>query len=148
MGRKGNNRKTPKARPFQERGKEPIAREGSLKQKSPMWQFQLIDTGGPYCWSGMSQGDAADVLEKLKGYESQLWHEIEDRNNHVISYESLSTTAQERLSKLKMDDVPDLFSFRISGAKRVVGIRMGTGIVRLLWWDPNHQVCPAPKKHT
>ena len=36
---------------------------------------------------------------------------------------------------------------RISGPGRVWGIRE-EHVLDLLWWDPRHEVCPSPKKHT
>jgi len=40
-----------------------------------------------------------------------------------------------------------LFSFAIDGRRRVWGIRR-EHVLCLLWWDPNHQVCPSQKKAT
>jgi hypothetical protein len=73
--------------------------------------------------------------------------EILGRNNHRVSVEILCKEARDRLSELKLDDVDELLSLRLTGAQRIWGI-LEHNVVSLLWWDPNHQVCPSPKKYT
>ena len=46
-----------------------------------------------------------------------------------------------------MDDVDELYQLRVTGAERVWGIRSGP-LLRLLWWDPNHEVYPVMKMGT
>lgn len=46
-----------------------------------------------------------------------------------------------------MDDVDDLYQLHVTGPKRVWGIRFGP-YLKLLWWDPDHQVYPVRKRHT
>jgi predicted DNA-binding transcriptional regulator AlpA len=41
----------------------------------------------------------------------------------------------------------DLFSLRLSSLERLWGLR-SNDVFSVLWWDPNHQICPSPKKHT
>lgn len=96
----------------------------------------------------MSAAEARDVLEKLRSYESMTWGEIEGRASHVIGVESLNKKAIKRLEELKLDDVDSVFSFRVTGKKRVIGLRLAGPQLHLLWWDPRHQVCLSHKKHT
>ena len=48
---------------------------------------------------------------------------------------------------IRQDDVDELMSFRLDSRGRVWCIQTGN-IMRVLWWDPNHEVCPSFKKHT
>lgn len=75
------------------------------------------------------------------------WPDIEGEDHHFIETGRLSKTAQERLAAINQDDAPGVFSFHFSGKRRIIGIRDGSAI-KLLWWDPEHQVCPSHKKHT
>jgi hypothetical protein len=75
------------------------------------------------------------------------WHEIEGKQHHSIGIESLSKEATDRLAEIKQDDIAEIFSFRLQGAHRVFGIR-DRSVVKLLWWDPEHGVCPSLKKNT
>ena len=45
------------------------------------------------------------------------------------------------------DDQEELVSFRIGGRERLWAIRVETEAF-LLWWDPNHEICPSQKKGT
>ena len=59
----------------------------------------------------------------------------------------LCSHAQKRLVEMKLDDVDEVHSLRLSGVHRVWGI-LTENVLTLLWWDPNHEVCPSLKKHT
>jgi hypothetical protein len=92
------------------------------------------------------------ILPKLKGYESKNWHEIEAETystknerksrHHTIPVGKLSKEAQRRLRELNMEDIEELFSFRLEGLIRVWGIRK-FGYFQLLWIDPDHTVYPV-----
>lgn len=75
------------------------------------------------------------------------WAEIQGKQHHAIPVESLSKPAKDRLSEIGQDDIDEVFSFRLTGATRVFGIR-DRGNVKLLWYDPDHQVCLSKLKHT
>lgn len=75
------------------------------------------------------------------------WSEIEGRSSHAVKVTGLAREARARLDELRQDEVEELFSVRIIGRERIWGIRAGA-VLHLLWWDPYHQVCPSPKKHT
>lgn len=73
---------------------------------------------------------------------------VQDRDkNHHVSTSDLSEKAWRRLKDLKLEDVEQLFSLRISGKERVWGV-LTQGVLEVLWWDPKHEVCPSHKKHT
>jgi hypothetical protein len=55
--------------------------------------------------------------------------------------------ARKRLEQLRLDDTDELFSLRLNGQERLWGIR-SNDIFSLLWWDPKHEICPAPLKYT
>ena len=64
-----------------------------------------------------------------------------------IKIDSLCKEAQNRLIELRFDDLDELWEFRLSGKERIWGTRFGA-VIDLIWWDPNHEVCPSKKKHT
>ena len=106
-----------------------------------------MDLEGPWCWSKMAQADVVSVAKRLANLESMTWQDILGKRDHGVPLDDLSTEAQRRLTALSRDDLDELLSLHVNGLKRVWGIRHGD-VVRLLWWDPNHDVCPSPKKHT
>lgn len=67
--------------------------------------------------------------------------------NHAVSCDSLCKSAKNRLQELELDDLDELVSLRVSSKKRIWAIRQGQHCL-LLWWDPDHEVCPSEKKNT
>ncbi len=116
--------------------------------ENPVWQFGNIDLRGPFGWNKINRVRLLDeILPKIQGFETMRWQEILGRNNHEIRISDISRTAKRRLSDIKLDDIDQLVSLRLSGRERIWGIR-NQRTLRVLWWDPEHQVCPSPKKHT
>ena len=77
------------------------------------------------------------------------WNEIlRDRSsNHSVLVSQLDKKARKRLAALKLDDIESLVSLRVAAKQRIWGIKQHNSLL-LLWWDPGHQVCPSPPKHT
>ncbi|QIN62469.1 hypothetical protein SBC1_24840 [Caballeronia sp. SBC1] len=121
------------------------APEQSLS-RTPSWRFSTVDLNGPFAWPKSEQGEL-DILQKLHGFDSMAWPEIEGPDHHAIDVGKLSGEARKRLEQIGQDDISEVFSFHFSGKSRIIGIRDGSA-VKLLWWDAEHQVCPSPKKHT
>ena len=48
--------------------------------------------------------------------------------------------------EIQQDDIDKLMSFRIAGKKRVWCIQ-DRNIMRVLWWDPQHEICRVPKAY-
>lgn len=115
----------------------------------PLWAFVIVDLGVPWCWSRMDGATIAEVLGRLKHFESMTWSEIEaGTGSHLIrDHGGLSKAARDRLQEIEQDDTDTLFSLRIGGKSRIFGIREG-GVLRILWWDPEHEIYPSRKKHT
>jgi hypothetical protein len=116
------------------------------KQNIPSWRFSKIDKSGPFKWPCSTETEL-QILQKLKQFDSMLWTDILGNDHHAIPLNRLSKTAQNRLATLTLDDVDEIYSFHFSGKQRIIGIR-DLDVVRLLWWDPEHEVCPSKKKHT
>jgi hypothetical protein len=111
----------------------------------PSWRIGRLDYDGPWCPKKI--GDLQPVLQRLKSFETMSWHEMHTTGSHPIPVHSIIPEAQHRLEELHLDDTDDVYSLRINGAQRLWGIKQGDAFLAL-WWDPEHEVCPAPKKHT
>ncbi len=116
----------------------------------PVWQIGVFDQHGRW---GADSVDLeqfwSELYKKLSSYESMTWGQIEiDRKrNHSVAVASVTKEARDRLSHLNLDDVDQLYRFRFDGTSRLWGIR-DRELFKLLWWDPNHEICPSNKKHT
>lgn len=114
----------------------------------PLWAFRFLDCDCPWCWNSLAGDALADVMAHLASYESMTWAEIEQRSgSHFVSTADLIKEARARLVEIKQDDVESLFSLRVGGKGRIWGLR-NEYVLRILWWDADHKVCPSLKKHT
>lgn len=112
----------------------------------PSWRFSTVDKAGPFAWPSGTQTEM-EILEKLSNFDSMRWADIEGPDHHSIEVGKLSKPAQDRLDAIQQDDLDEVFSFHFSGKRRIIGIR-DNNVVKLLWWDPEHQVCISKKKNT
>lgn len=114
----------------------------------PVWRFGRLDLDGPWGWRSLSPTDVDEVLAKLKNCESMTVGELYNRaGNKPIPVDSICKLARERLEEIEADDLDELWELRLSGKERVWGARTGH-IFYLLWWDPNHTVCPSLLRNT
>lgn len=115
----------------------------------PLWAYRIVDLGGPWCWSRLDGAGLREVLQRLKELESMTWAAIESgTGSHFIDdLTKLCRRARERLVEIRQDDAATLFSLRLTGRRRIWGIR-DAHVLRILWWDPEHEVYPSAKKHT
>lgn len=100
----------------------------------------------PYGWHKIDSGKIRNVREKLGNLEKMTWSEIlikAKKQNHTITVDQLCADARKRLAQ-SQPDLEELVSLRLSGAERVWGI-LREGVMTVLWWDPQHQVCPSLK---
>ncbi len=95
----------------------------------------------------MVEAPLIEVVKKLGQFESMTWFQIDAAGSHPIEVYKLIKVARDRLEELKLDDFDELYSLRLTGTQRLWGIR-DRNVFRALWWDPEHEICPSPKKHT
>lgn len=113
----------------------------------PVWLVSSLDMEGRWGWHNIDRGLFEKVHDRLKSFETMSWTAIEQADCHFISCTDIVRDAQTRLVELQQDDIDDLFSLRVQGRIRVWGIRDGSAL-KLLWLDPDHEVCPSTKKNT
>lgn len=140
----------PKQKASPKRGKVP--REASaqnLARQTFIWRVTSVDMAGQWGWGSVDLSLLfAEVIPKLHEYESMTWADVEGPSgSHFVACDGLCRDAQSRLQEISLDDVEELFSLRITGRRRVWGIRDGR-VLQVLWWDPNHEVCPSEKKNS
>ena len=111
-----------------------------------------MDLVDPFGFHTVDAIRLTSIREKLANFETQTWAEIlvqAKKQHHSVRVVDLSKDARDRLALLFHGDadVDELVSLRLSGKERVWGI-LHQGILSLLWWDPEHTVCPSLLKHT
>jgi hypothetical protein len=113
------------------------------------WRVSEIDWEGPWGWMHATGAELLKhIVPRLHNLESMTWGEVEGATgSHFVEVTAIESDARQRLVDIGKDEQARLFSVRITGEMRLWGIR-DIAILRVLWWDPKHEVCPSFKKHT
>lgn len=128
----------------------------STDNEHPVWSFDNIDRDGKFAFDvERSDFQHKEVIRKIIDYSSMTWSEIKRQTHddgkskhHFIVRDKLSKEANDRFSNKRLEEDSDsIFSFALQNKLRIVGIRRGK-VFHVLWYDPNHEVCPSKKKHT
>jgi hypothetical protein len=128
--------------------KQPKSTEPEISGQPLAWRFSGCDSGGPFSWAGLAHGEPfREVIDRLHEFERMNWEEIKRTGSHPIEIWKCEKLARDRLAEIQQDDIDQLMSFRIGAKKRVWCIQ-DLNIMRVLWWDPEHEVCLSLKKHT
>jgi hypothetical protein len=119
-----------------------------IKDLPVAWHIKSLDRAGPWCWKNIDDATLwSDIHSKLANFETMKWSEILGPRHHETRKDQLIPEARSRLAEIKQDDVDILISLHLEGKKIIWGIRENN-ILKILWWDPKHEICPSPKKHT
>lgn len=113
----------------------------------PDFRTERMDLNGPWRWDNIEASHLQDLLQNVFCSQKLTWQALRDHGSHLIDVPQLISDAQKRLHEIAQDDVDQLYSLRLSGIKRVWGIKENN-ILWMLWWDPFHSICPSAKKHT
>ncbi len=105
--------------------------------------MEMVD---PFGWHRLDGPTLLAVRERLSNFETMSWSEIlvaSKKQNHSIGVQDLAKRAQDRLDEIGLT-LDEVVSLRLSGKERVFGY-LDNGVLVLLWWDPDHEVCPSAK---
>lgn len=138
--------------------KEPPARPVRLVGVSdrpngqhPSWRLSLLDLEHAGSWSwDVSDITMREIIAFLTEMERLTWTEVRAQTHggghfrhHPIPVEQLCAEAQRRLRSLRLDDLDELFEFRLASRRRLWGVLPEDGIFYVLWWDSAHRVYPT-----
>lgn len=87
-----------------------------------------------------------EILPKLIENQGSTWADIKGGNNHNIDLKGLTKAGENELKRLKLD-VDRVFSLRLTGKKRIIGI-LDRGVLEILCYTPNHEFTKTELKHT
>lgn len=117
------------------------------------WRFRHRDKGGPFGWQETTADNLKAVIDRFAELEGMTWEQIKAAGSHPIECAKFCEAARARLVEIGHDDLDEMMSFRVTGAVRVWCVH-DTSIMRVVWWDPKHEVYPTPvdiadrKKHS
>jgi len=127
---------------------DPTAQRKENRKEKLRWSFEIFDNGKE--WHDDQYSPIFnEIAGHLKSFEQRTWGEIEaDRKYyHAVPVVNLIPDAQSRLTLLKLDENDPLTRLRFTGRQRAWGFRRGH-LFMLVWWDPQHRICPSRLKNT
>lgn len=122
----------------------------STFDRTPRWKFRRVDHDGQWGFDAVPGPTVTEIIKALASFESMTFHELFHQGDEPGKHygpESLCKAAQDRLVELRHDDETQISRLRIGSTKRLYGF-VRDDAFEILWWDPNHQVCPSTLKHT
>lgn len=113
------------------------------------WRISRLEMTDPFGWHSVDEETLREIHQKLSHFERLTVNQvfvISKHTNHSVRSDKLCSEAQKRLTAMRLDG-EELHCLHLSGTKRIWGILV-QNVLTLLWWDPNHRVCPSAKKNT
>lgn len=113
-----------------------------------MFRLGLMDYGGPWGFDGLSSAHVKLIAESCRSWETLTVGEFRGLPSHVeIAKEALINDAQERMIEIGLEEYDGLWHLRLGNKPRLWGLLDGH-VFYVVWWDPEHEVCPSAKKNT
>ena len=121
----------------------------AYRRGSVRWSFEVFDGGIIWHDGAYVATPFNDIAGHLKSFEQRTWGQVEAnrRRDHAVPLEDLVPRALSRLRALNLDDRDCLLRLRFTGTQRVWGFRRNA-LFMVLWWDPQHKICPSTLGHT
>jgi hypothetical protein len=119
----------------------------------PSWRLSLLDLehAGNWSWGSADEGVVRQIITFVNEMERLTWAQIKAQTHsgghfkhHAISIDSLCTEAKRRLQDLRLDDLDELFAFRLGSRRRLWGA-VHNGVFYPVWWDADHQTYPLSR---
>lgn len=153
------------ANPKKGRKKVPVETPKSIKvayhinDKPFRWSFEKC-LWKDSCWQDCEslQFFVEHIVFKLQDFETMKWQEILDasggkseghgNNSHWIKTGELSREAKGKILENKyLEDYEKIFSLRLSGKERLLGV-VDLDMFFVLLYDAKHKIAPSKLKHT
>jgi hypothetical protein len=113
----------------------------------PAWRIGHMEMCDPFGWHEVDVATLEIIRERLKNFETMSIVDFfgPKKKCHLVETDQLCKEARSRLSDLGLDDLEALASLRVMWSKRIWAM-MDRNVFTLLWWDPEHRVCPGLEK--
>jgi hypothetical protein len=112
------------------------------------------DIVGSWSWGQVRRWDRdiwdGTIFPHVSSYKTKTWAEIESetsgrrRRNKAYDVSAICVEARRRLAEIQLEDLDEVFRFRIGALPRLYGFRIAE-VFFILWWDPAHKICPVKK---
>ncbi len=113
-----------------------------------MFRLSLMDDGGRWSFAALGPRGVELIAKIAKSFESMTLGELLQRpGNKPIPWDRMCPDARKRARERELEVFDGLWEFRLGGTERLWGILQGYCFY-VVWWDPDHEVCPSRKRNT
>lgn len=131
-----------------------VARQPDLENKMqlhPTWAFEICDSSR-WC---IKEHFCFEIFETMKSYETMTWQEIltttggknsKGYKNHNVPVNKIIKAARDRLTESHIF-TEELVSLTVGSTGRIYGL-LTNGTLKIIWYDPNHEIYEVKKRHT
>jgi hypothetical protein len=126
----------------------------SRMNKKMRYTKTAADVIGSWSWGHLRKWDKKVwdevIFPHMTDYKTKSWSEIEgemsgrSRRNKAYATKAICPGAKRRLTDIELEDLDEIFRFRIGNLPRLYGFRVAE-VFFILWWDPIHKICPSTK---
>ncbi len=124
-----NRNKIPKAFISPVESKTPKAGAFPTDSCQPLFRAEQMDKDGPWGWDRFDSSQIQEVFQKIFDSQKLTWQDLRNNGSHFVDRKTLCSEAQKRLIQIQKEDLDQLFSLRLTGRKRIWGIKEGN----ILW---------------
>jgi len=117
------------------------------EQLRPEFRAGSLDMDGPWGWRHFDTEHMQEMFHRIFDAQKLTWQTLREGGSHLVEISALIPEARKRLDQIAQGVPDSLYSLRVCNRKRIWSIKKAN-VLWLLWWDPNHEVCPSYKKHT
>lgn len=151
---RGAGGKTPKAAhnvPLEKKPTVGLGFPAAPGERHLEFTFRDADMAGPWSLENISESDARTLFTFLKDMESMTLKEaMAPGPGKMVDYEDMTGCPNpepiRRLAEL-YNGADNVCRLRVTGRKRLIGLRVEHRF-SVLWWDPEHEIWPTPKRNT
>jgi hypothetical protein len=115
------------------------------------WRFTHVDNTKPWGFSSVIAETLCDILGHLRKFESMTLNEVFHNGGYPgKDYDVEALPNSEALACLEeagLADQTKIWALRLGGKPRLYGFLLGN-VFHVVFWDPEHEIWPAPLKHT
>lgn len=137
----------------QEQKKQLSISSKSTDGEKMVWIFSEVDNDGDFKFDPHRDDfNSEDIFDKLIYFSKRTWGELRNdthddgkSKHHFLADATLSKKAEERISRLKLEESRDqIYSLRLTNKCRIIGLRDEERFI-VKWYDPEHGFCPGIK---
>ncbi|MEU4388919.1 hypothetical protein [Promicromonospora sp. NPDC023805] len=124
--------------------------QDEVLRRRVVWRFGDLDHEWDFSLNAITPEHLTDLLRRLGHFETMQVGQLLSQGAAVgtrYQVAEMRPEIQARLLELERDDEDSVVRLACGGKPRLYGF-LREHVFHVLWWDPEHLICPSKLKHT